>query len=127
MFNIKFTAGTAAVAAAAIVGFFAASGLAFSRAEPSAAATVASRFPTQAEMLVALNDNPQIDTRSGASDRGLAPASACVREHWPYIADECLTAPNGGTVKRPNRTITIERGLTADAGPLLRGTDTVIR
>jgi hypothetical protein len=33
---------------------------------------------------------------------------ACVHEHWPYIADECLVAA-GGPVNKPARTINIER------------------
>ncbi len=37
------------------------------------------------------------------------PAAACVHEHWPYIADECLVATSGLSVSKPARTITIER------------------
>ena len=33
---------------------------------------------------------------------------ACVHEHWPYIADECLVA-TGAPVNKPARTINIER------------------
>ena len=39
---------------------------------------------------------------------------ACVHEHWPYIADECLVA-TGAPVNKPARTINIERKL-APAG-----------
>jgi hypothetical protein len=38
-----------------------------------------------------------------------AQGPACVHEHWPYIADECLVATSGLSVSKPARTITIER------------------
>lgn len=34
---------------------------------------------------------------------------ACMHEHWPYIADECLVAAGKTPVNKPARTINIER------------------
>lgn len=125
MFNSKLTAvGMAAVIA---TGLVAATDLALSRSEPSAAATVSARFPTRSEMLLALDSNPPAVTRAGEVDRNLVPAPACVREHWPYIADECLTASNGGSVKPPSRTITIERPVAGDTGHPVRLSQATIR
>jgi hypothetical protein len=83
--------------------------LAQSRADVSAAAQVAARFPHAHEMVIPL----------AKSDR--MPASGCSREHWPYIADECLTATGRTTVPpRPARTITIERRIADNASQLMR-------
>jgi hypothetical protein len=79
-----------------------------SRADMSAAAQVAARFPHAHEMVIPL----------AKSDR--MPASGCTREHWPYIADECLSATDGATVRRPARTITIERRIAENASQLMR-------
>jgi hypothetical protein len=125
MFTINLT--TVTTAAVFAIGLVAASDLALSRTEPTAAATVSARFPTQAEMMVALQDNPPVQLRNGQADKALVPAAACVREHWPYLADECLVAPDGAPVKRPSRTITIERRIAGDAAPLLQVSEVVIR
>lgn len=109
-FNLTTVASLAAIA----IGVVAATDLALSRTEPTAASTVAARFPAQSELLA-------------LPDQGLAPSAACVREHWPYIADECLTSTGGGAVKPPSRTIPIERQIAGDATPLLRVSEIVIR
>jgi len=113
MFTIKLP--TIAAAAVIAAGLFAAADLAQSRTDPSAADVVASRFPTKAEMVIALNENTVIEPGVGAAGRILMPAAACVREHWPYIADECLTTQDGRPVRAPTRTITIERQVAATA------------
>jgi hypothetical protein len=48
------------------------------------------------------------------------PASGCTREHWPYMADECLSGTDGATVRRPARTITIERRIAENTSQLMR-------
>lgn len=56
---------------------------------------------------------------AGKSDRlQRAPAPACVHEHWPYIADECLVVTTGAPVNKPARTITIERNPAGKPAPL---------
>ncbi len=124
---IKINLTAVAMAAVIAAGLVAATDLAMSRTEPTAAATVSARFPTKAEMLVALQEHPPVQTRGRESDKSLVPAAACVREHWPYIADECLTTPEGGAVKRPNRTITIERRIAADTAPPMQVSQIVVR
>lgn len=108
------------IAAAAViaVGFVAAIDMAQSRTE-SAAATVAARFPSQAEMMVSL-DAPSLRSMNGKTDKMNTPAGGCTREHWPYLADECLTATDGVKVKAPTRTITIERRIAENASQLVR-------
>jgi hypothetical protein len=117
MFTINKTLVlTAAVIAAGLV---AAIDMAQSRTEPTAAATVAARFPAQGEMMVSLNKGePTAEDRK--TDKSLMPSEGCSREHWPYIADECLTSPNGASVKKPTRTITIERRVATNASQLVR-------
>lgn len=96
MFTInKILVVTAAVIA---TGLVAAVDIAKSGTE-TAAATVAARFPSQAELMLTLDPVQPEATKPGD----------CTREHWPYIADECLTRANGAQAKRPIRTITIER------------------
>ena len=82
--------------------------LAQSRADVSAAAQVAARFPHAHEMIIPL----------ARSDR--MPASGCSREHWPYIADECLATTGRTNAPRPARTITIERRIADNASQLMR-------
>ena len=107
---------TAAVLA---TGFVAAIEMAQSRTEPTAAATVAARFPATGQMIAALNHaQPVAEDRK--ADKALMPSEGCTREHWPYIADECLVTTDGGKVKKPTRTITIERRVTANASQLVR-------
>jgi hypothetical protein len=75
--------------------------------QPSAAASVAARFPTQSEMFANFK-----------APAGKAEGESCTREHWPYIADECLTPANGRVQqpRRPVRTITIERRIADASG-----------
>ena len=108
---IKINKTLVVTAALIAVGFVAVNDLAQSRTQLSAAATVAARFPSQSEMMLVRGAAGQAGTPDTAAD-------SCVREHWPYIADECLTATDGAKVKRPTRTITIERRI-ADASPLV--------
>ena len=90
--------------------------------EPSPAAKVSARFPQAGETLLVLKHAPAAPTghvsAPGKTDR-LVPVGPCVREHWPYIADECLVTTDGNKVRRPVRTITIERRI-AD-GPQVSG------
>jgi hypothetical protein len=99
---IKINKTLVVTAALIAVGFVAVNDLAQSRTQLSAAATVSARFPSQSEMML---------VRGAATQAGVPETAAepCVREHWPYIADECLTATDGAKVKRPTRTIPIER------------------
>ena len=109
------------VLAAAVLatGFVAAIDMAQSRTEPTAASTVAARFPAPAQMMAALNHaQPAAEDRK--ADKVLMPSEGCTREHWPYIADECLTTTDGAKVKKPVRTITIERRVTANSSQLVR-------
>jgi hypothetical protein len=84
--------------------------------ELSATVAVAARFPTPEDMMVARLIVPAqsavVFTRA-AQRPAPVPASvrrpACVHEHWPYIADECLNNDDGVTAPRPIRTIAIER------------------
>jgi hypothetical protein len=111
-----------AVSAFVSVGFGAAIDLAQSRQPDIApismsqgATAVALRFPQADEMMVAkfvvpaqskVVFTPRSDTQL---DKVFVPTQECVHEHWPYIADECLVARDGGKVHRPARTITTER------------------
>ena len=83
--------------------------------EASPATQVSLRFPQANEMM----------TTVSKADRMPVPASECTREHWPYIADECLVATEG-TVRRANRTITIERKTADNASQLVRVTATSV-
>jgi hypothetical protein len=101
-----FTINKVLIVAAAVIatGLVAAVDIAKSGTE-TPTATVAARFPSQAEMMVSLGTQ----TETPAAIQG----GECSREHWPYIADECLTTANGGQVKRPARKITTERPVVA--------------
>lgn len=102
-----FTINKMLVVSAAVIatGLVAVSDFAQSRS-PNAAAVVAARFPTQAEMLLVL---PASEDEAVPMDKAVPGASGCTREHWPYLADECLTSAGGAKAKRPIRTIAIER------------------
>jgi len=102
-----------AMAALIAAGLVAAIDMAQSRPQDtSPAAKVAARFPQANELMLTkvVQPTPAQSTASTAkSDKLRAPASTCVREHWPYIADECLVATEGAKPRRPARTIVIER------------------
>jgi hypothetical protein len=83
--------------------------------EPSPATQVASRFPQPNEMMATI----------AKADRMPVPAAECTREHWPYIADECLVATEG-SVRRASRTITIERKISDNTSQLVRVTATAL-
>jgi hypothetical protein len=80
--------------------------------EATAAATVAHRFPQADEMLAPRSGAFTIETDKAT--RGNKATPSCTREHWPYIADECLVT-TGETPRKPARTITTQRRL-ADNG-----------
>ena len=84
--------------------------------EASPATQVSLRFPQADEMMI------QVTTKA---DRMPVPAAECTREHWPYIADECLVATEG-SVRRASRTITIERKTADNASQLMRVTATSV-
>lgn len=118
MVTIKLSTVIAAAVVAA--GLVAVADMAQSRTDPTASSVVAARFPTQAEMIIALNENTVVEPGIRVNGRPLAPAAACVREHWPYIAEECLSTPDGRRVAPPTRTITIERQIAGDTAEAVR-------
>jgi hypothetical protein len=91
--------------------------------EASPASKIASRFPQASELMLAkLVQQPTqgpVSVSATKGDKLQVPAntapSTCTREHWPYIADECLTTTDGAKLRRPARTITIERAVVANA------------
>lgn len=114
MFQVNRT--LVATAAVIAVGLVAVIEVAQSR-QPTAAAVVAARFPAPSEMLISV----QLPGQAGQAERGTS-GEGCTREHWPYIADECLTPANGQSrqPRRPVRTITIERRIADNASALVR-------
>jgi hypothetical protein len=96
------------IASVAAAGLFAVIDMAQSRPEPTPAATIEVRFPRAEEMLA------QAKGPRGPIARPVmntAPARDCVHEHWPYMADECLS---GVTVPTPVRTIPIQRRVPSE-------------
>ena len=80
--------------------------------EATAAATIAHRFPQANEMLAQRSGAFTIETdQTRKSDRA---TPSCTREHWPYIADECLVT-TGETPRKPARTITTQRRMADGA------------
>ena len=80
--------------------------------EVTAAATVAHRFPQANEMLAQRTGAFTIETEKGSKGNKATPS--CTREHWPYIADECLVS-TGETPRKPARTITTQRRVAEKA------------
>ena len=80
--------------------------------EATAAATVAHRFPQADEMLAQRAGAFAVQTDQARKGNKAAPT--CTREHWPYIADECLVN-SGEAPRKPARTITLERRLAEPA------------
>jgi hypothetical protein len=93
-----------------------------------APAKFADRFPTFEELML----QPTELQRVPVLEAGVAPAvrsapaagaaaavkgdrqpvsrpAGCQRQTWPYLGDECLVSIDGSTVRRPVRSITIER------------------
>jgi hypothetical protein len=112
-----------AMAALAAAGLVVAIDMAQSRPQISPAAAVAERFPAANELMLAHNVGKAAQTSAptvnpAKSDR-VAPAE-CVREHWPYLADECLVSSDGAKPRKPTRTISIERRVAAVAANPVR-------
>ena len=82
--------------------------------ETTAAAAVAHRFPQANEMLAQRAGVFAIQTDQ--TRKGDRATPSCTREHWPYIADECLVN-TGESSRKPARTITLERRLADKPAP----------
>jgi hypothetical protein len=108
-----------ALAALAAIGFVAIDMAESQARDPSAASTVAARFPGPAETLAAHNmgrlEQAPVSVAKPVQAERIVPA-ACAHEHWPYVADECLALPEG-VKKQPARVIPIERRL-AQSNPV---------
>jgi hypothetical protein len=94
---------------------------------PDAAAKFTERFPTFEELMLQPTALTQGALQPASTQpivvRPAVPAAAdpksdklavshpagCERQTWPYIASDCLTSIDGSPVRRPARTITIER------------------
>lgn len=110
------------MAALIAAGLVAAIDMAQSRPQEASPATkIANRFPQANELMLAKLVQPKQAPATTSATKGdklqvpasapaTAPASTCTREHWPYIADECLVTTDGKP-RRPARTITIERAV----------------
>src|SRR5262249_57476310 len=92
-----------ALASAGVVAAFAVTG---SRAEDSAAAQVAQRFPAGHEMFAPVSMslfagqqmNQQPVTDGGKNDR-LPLSDTCSREDWPYVSQQCLVSVDSSPVR----------------------------
>ena len=108
-----FSISRSVIAIAAVV----ATGLVIADAQScpreTAAATVAHRFPQADEMLAQRAGAFTVDINKAR--KGSKAAPTCTREHWPYIADECLTSVEGEAPRLPVRTITPQRRLADSA------------
>jgi hypothetical protein len=96
-------------------------------AGPSAAAQVASRFPTENEMFKPVSMTSftqklieqQIQTEGRKADR--QPVSeTCTRQEWPYLAQQCLVSKDGQSIRKVNRIITVERRVGDSTSELVR-------
>lgn len=74
-------------------------------ARPHAAAPFAERFPTFEELML----QPTALAAPKAARQAVSHPTGCERQTWPYIGSDCLTSLDGSPVRRPARTITIER------------------
>lgn len=110
---ITFSKPLIAMAALISAGLVTAVDMAQSRPQELApAAKVAVRFPKSNEMMIAgLRIAPPAVNAIAKGAKQPAPAATCTHEHWPYIADECLSAEEGAKARRPARTISLERKL----------------
>lgn len=107
---LRRNASLVALSALLAVGAVTVDGLG-ARPQDSAAAAIAARFPAADQTFAAHTPAPAPPAAvkdTSAPAKIFSPAGDCVREHWPYIADECLAADEGVPVK-PVRTIIIER------------------
>jgi len=108
---------TAVLAGAVLVAGLGAFDFAQSGTDPSAATAISQRFPSAAETLLTSDITEGAIDRSLKGDRIPTRSEGCTREHWPYIADECMVRTESTKARRPNRTIVIER--VAQAKPEL--------
>jgi hypothetical protein len=125
---IRFKRPVIALCALLAAGVVTVIDLAQSRPQEASPATqVAARFPQAHERatLVQPRQVPSASARSthissaaAKGDKLRAAPTACVREHWPYIADECLSTTASGKTRRPIRTITIERQFAEKPAPV---------
>ena len=98
-----------------------------SRAEDSATAQVAQRFPASHEMFAQLpiewfagqNMNQQTMTDAGKNDR-MPLSETCSRQDWPYLSQHCLVSVDGSPVRKVQRVITIERRIGDNTSELAR-------
>ena len=113
-----------ALVSAGVVAAFAVTG---SRAEDSAAAQVAQRFPASHEMFAPVSMssfagqqmNQQPVTDGGKNDR-LPLSDTCSREDWPFLSQQCLVSVDGSPVRKVQRVITIERRIGENTSELAR-------
>jgi hypothetical protein len=64
--------------------------------------------------------SPEARPLAGRGDRLGSKTGACAGQAWPYIAHECLASADGNPVRRPTRTITVERREGANTSSLTR-------
>jgi hypothetical protein len=105
MIALKTVLAVSAVASASALSAF--SGFPGGEAQ---SATFAERFSVSSQMLVP--PTKAIDDRAAAARKTDNKASLdklCADQQWPYIAPECLVAGKGLTVRRPARTVSVER------------------
>lgn len=87
-----------------------------------APAKFAERFPSFEELMLQPTELKQVAVLPAGTERPAVAAAStlaktdlqarstgCDRQTWPYIATDCLTSIDGSPVRRPARTITIER------------------
>lgn len=102
-----------------------------SRPVEAAPAKFVERFPTFEELLLqptelrqvavlpaSIQPAPSATPAAAASEAAakgdrmpVSRSTGCESQTWPYIASDCLTSIDGSPVRRPARTITIERKL----------------
>jgi len=112
----KSMVALSALLSAGVVAAFAITG---SRAEDSAAAQVAQRFPASHEMFAPVMNQQQPVTDNGKNDR-MPLSDSCSREDWPYLSQQCLVSVDGSTVRKVQRVITIERWIGENTSELAR-------
>jgi hypothetical protein len=111
-----------ALASAAIVGSYVA--VQASLGQPTAAASIASRFPTQSEMFVSTpkpaQTTPSVQAPTFRKGNKLAMSGDCAGQEWPYISAECLVSKDGQPVRPIARVITVERRIDTASSELIR-------
>jgi hypothetical protein len=66
-------------------------------------------LPASTGATVAHGAAPASAAASKSDKRAVSHPTGCERQTWPYMASDCLTSVDGSQVRRPARTITIER------------------